>query len=68
MDLHRTFPTSAERLALILDRDEPGHRFTVFGNDDAAVMAGDIVENLEAFGFELGSGDFGWAGHGLIVA
>ena len=68
MDLHRTLPTSAERLALILKRDEPSHRFTVFGDDDAMVMAGDIVKDLEAFSFERGSGDFGGAGHGLVIA
>ncbi len=60
-------PTSTERLALILDWDEPGHRFTMFGNDDAGVMVGYVLEDLEAFGFELGGRDFGWADHGSIM-
>ena len=40
VDPDRTLPTSAERLALILNRNEPGHRLPVFGNDDADVMVG----------------------------
>ena len=68
VDLNRTFPTSAERLALILYRDEPGHRLTVLGNDDAGAMVCYVIQDLEAFGFELGGGDFGWTGHGLVLA
>ena len=58
VDLNRTFPTSAERLELIFNRDEPGHRPTVLGNDDAGAMLCYVIQDLEAFGFELGSGDF----------
>ena len=46
VDPDRTLPTSAERLALILNRNEPGHRLPVFGNDDAGVMVGYVVEGL----------------------
>ena len=39
-------PASPERLALILNRNEPVHRFTVVGNDDAGVMVGYVVEGV----------------------
>ena len=40
VDPDRTLPASTERLALMLNRNEPGHRLPVFGNDDADVMVG----------------------------
>ena len=63
MNLDGAFPGGSEGRALSRDGYDSGDGLAMFRHDDGLVMVGDIIQELEAFGFELGGGDLGFNGH-----